>query len=525
MNHIIFKENPSNNYKIAILIKSTSFSKKELYSSYVKPLINSGIQEDSVIGFDLSYTDKGNAPAKFQKEYLANLLPALTFLGVTTLLVADSAYFKTLTKVRKVEPHHGYILPCAIKGFESINCILSVNYQGLFYNPKLQDRIDLSLSTLTAHIQDTHIDIGSNIIHYAYYPNSNNDFSNIGLSSIQQVLNNLLDYEILTCDIETFSLRFNKAGIGTISFAWDQHNGIAFPVDYVPNKDPSVHGGLFGYQEDNQHVKAIVRLFFENFKGKLIWHNSNFDIKILIYELWMDDLLDIKGLIKGLEIMTRLIDDTKIIAYLATNSTAGNNLKLKYLAHEFAGNYAQDDINDIRLIPLPDLLKYNLIDCLATWYVWNKYYPIMLLDDQQNVYDTIMIPSVKVLLQMELHGMPINMDKVKEVKEEFTKIASRTKSKIFNSSIIQEYTLQLQKCEMMKANLLLKKKVKPLEDFAGIRFNPGSNLNLQGLLYEELGFEIQDKTKTGQPATGSKVIKKLMFQLMNKHNITEEDLK
>lgn len=88
------------------------------------------------------------------------------------------------------------------------------------------------------------------------------------------------------------------------------------------------------------------------------------------------------GLLDGLEVLTKNIDDTKLIAYLATNSTAGNELGLKTLAHEFAGNWAKDDIKNILAIPLPELLQYNVIDTMSTMYVKEKYYPIMVRDGQ-----------------------------------------------------------------------------------------------------------------------------------------------
>lgn len=524
MQHILFKDNKYNKYEIGILIKTSSFKKEELKTHYVDYLISQGVNEDSIIGFNLKYNDKGTCPVSFQREYLKTLLKAVDNLGVTTLLVADSGYFKTLANVRKVEPQHGYILPCAIKGFEHINVILSLNYQGLFYKPELQSKIDLSLTTVVNHYLGTHVDIGSTIIHSESYPET--------LSEISDAFTHLHQFDALTLDLEAFSLEFQHAGVGTVAFAWDQHNGLAFCCDYKEavwvsqiDGEPSVAPLLVGKKETNSKIRTLFREFLETYKGKLIYHNSNYDLKLLIYNLWMDDLLDTAGLLRGLEVVTRLFEDTKLIAYLATNSTAGNDLKLKNLAHEFTGNYAQDDINDIRMIPKASLLKYNLIDCLATWYVYNKYKPILIADQQQPIYEDLFLPSVKVLLQMELTGMPLDMGMVKSVRYELENKQTIFFDAIYKSKIILAVTAKLQKEECMKRNLLLKKKVKPLSDFDYIHFNPGSNKNLAYLLYSHLGFEIQDTTATGQPAVGSKVIKKLMYQLINEYNISAEDLK
>lgn len=502
MHHVIFQK--AFNYPIAVLVKDGALKQNEMEKHYIKPLNTLGIQSNQCIGFNLKYDQNGKAPVKFIKSYLDGLLQALDSLQVTTLYVSDSAYFKVLTGEKKSEPHHGYILPCKVTGYEHMNIILGINYQALFYKPDLQEKLDMSLSTLSNHVNGTHTDLGKDIIHYEYYPNT--------LSAISQLLNSLHKYEVLTVDIEAFSLQFNKAGIGTIGFAWDQHNGVAFKCDYSELKTPRTEKNktYFGEQIDNPEVKKLLREFFCNYKGKLIYHNGNYDIKILIYELFMDDLLDQEGLIEGLHIMTNSIEDTKLITYLATNSTAGNNLRLKDNSHEFAGNYAQDDIKDIRLIPSSDLLRYNLTDCLCTWYVFQKYYTRMLHDNQLETYQEIFIPSVKVLLQTELTGMPMNMDEVHKVNYELTEIREKSKTALFDLPVIHNFILKLRSDECIKQNALWVRKQEPLEYFDFVGFNPNSNQQLQHLIFDFMGYEPIDFTDTKQPATGAKTIQKLV---------------
>lgn len=503
MKHLLFTENQNNQYEIAILIKESAMKEKELRSNYVAPLVSLGIVEDSIITFNLKVNESGNAPMKFIKGYLGHLLPALNHLHTKMILVADSAYFKALTGMSKSDPYYGYAVPCVIKGFEHMKVVLTINYQALFYNPDLQAKVTIALDTVATTILGTHVVLGSDIIHSEYYPDT--------LTDIRATLQELHKHPTLTCDIETFDLKFYKAGIGSIAFAWNQHEGVAIYVGHSSS--------LESYK-----IKELLKEFFETYTGTLIFHNANFDSKILIYELWMKNLQDTKSMLEGISVMTRSFHDTKIIAYLAINSCAGNDLKLKNLAHKFAGNYAQDDINDITKITIPNLLRYNLTDCLATWYVFNTYYPKMIQDNQLNIYETMMLPSVKLLLFTELNGMPIDMDEVLKVKELFADIQYQEAIKIQALPLVIEFTKQLQQEAMIEKNLLLKVKVKPIEDFANVVFNPGSNLQLQKLLHEKLGIEVTDTTDTGQPATGNKILKKHMFNLMNEFNITEEDL-
>lgn len=522
MKHIIF-DKPSTPtgqrtaYKVAILIKDNAFNQSDLQRYYVNPIAATNLimqQPDltlnNIIAFNLKYNEHGKAPVKLIKSHLTTVLQGLQTIGVKTVLVADVAYFKTLTKLRKAEPHYGYVKPCMFPGGEGIDVVLVPNYKQLFYNPALQDKVDMGINTLCNHVNGTHVDLGQGIIHSAQYPKTLND--------IEVALNSLHQYPALTCDIETFSLEFHKAGVGTCAFAWDQHNGIAFPVDRKDAANVPLLRGIF-----NEEVKKLLRKFFETYEGKLIYHNGNFDIKILIYELFMDGLLDIPGLIHGLDVMYRLIDDTKLITYLATNSTAGNNLSLKHNAFEFAGNYAQDDIEDINLIPLPELLEYNLVDCLSTWYVHNKNYPIMVQDDQLEIYNTIMIPSMRVITHMELIGMPMDKAQIITTEKELQAILQENYDFLAASPLIKELEWKLQLAEMISANAKLKQKVRPITDFK-TKYNPASVKQTQELVYKTIGADIIDTTDTGQPATGAKTLKKILNKLINEYNITEEEL-
>lgn len=265
MRHIQFQ--PSDRHTLALLVKGTAFKQQELMANYVLPLEAQGLAQKDMIAFTLDYDENGKASVKYMKDYLAKLLPSLVSMGVTTLYVTDGAYFKTLTKEGKAEPHFGYVLPCKIEGFENLNVVLGLNYQQLIYNPDLQAKLDLSLNTLASHLQGNYQALGSNIIHSAQYPDTP--------QSIAAALRSLLEYPSLTCDIETRSLRFQEAGIETIAFGIDKHNGVAFCVEKGRDLNEAMT------------IKKLLKEFFISYQGKLIYHNSTYDIQVLIFELWM----------------------------------------------------------------------------------------------------------------------------------------------------------------------------------------------------------------------------------------------
>ena len=515
MRHIVYSEQSS--YSIGLLIKETAFNAAEMERSYIHYLEKAGVPRDNLILFPLPYNEHGKAPTGFIKEQLEPLLLAATDAGVTILYCADANYFKVLTSSRKAEPHLGYVLPCKIPGYEHLHVALGINHKALLYNPANEPKLDLSLSALAQFWQGQYAAPGGEIIHSAEYPTKVQD--------IAVCLDKLHQYPRLTCDIEGFSLDFEKAGIATITFCWDKHNGIAFACDYWAYDAPNEQGH-HGEYRPNLDVRKLLRRFFERYRGELVFHNATYDISAMIVQLWMKDLLDTNGLLQGLDILTRNFHDTKVIAYLATNTTAGNDLGLKGLAHEFAGNWAQDDIKDIRKIPLPSLLEYNLVDGLCTHYVFEKYYPKMVADQQEELYLNLMLPSQQTLIQVEMSGMPLNPDRVQVARRELEGILI-TQQNVFRQSKLVALTEDLLRkrawekdYESRKAKAKNPGKIQPKDwaTFPEIIYNPDSGPQTQVLLYELCGLPVVDTTRTGQPATGADTLEKL------KHHTTSPDV-
>jgi DNA polymerase-1 len=504
--HIFDAEQPT--YDVAILIKESHFDQAKMKEYYVNPLVSQGIEAKQVIAFDLPY-DKKKVSSQCIKAYLKQLLPVLQKYGVKYIYCADAEYFKTLAKQVKADSHIGYTFNCGVVGFEYMQVMLGVNYGVLMYNPNYAPKLDLSINTLVSVMNNNYQELGTDIIQYACYPKTNEE--------IQAFLDGLHKHPALTCDIEAFSLNLFKAGIGSIAFAWNKNEGGAFLIDYTETYSLSCNDTplCYGYNKPNQVIKRMLRQFFIKYKGKLIFHNATYDIKVQILNLFMEHATDYRGMLYGLDVMTRHFDDTKVIAFLALNTTAEISLSLKELAHEYAGNYAQEDINDIRLIPYAELLEYNLVDCLSTWYVYDKYYPQMLRDNQKEIYDTIMKPSLKILIQMELVGMPIDLNRVNEVEAELLGLQSKYLNQLKNASCVLacENTIKLK--ALTAINAKLKTKQHGMDKVADIVFNPNSGNHLIDLLYTVMALPVIDYTATKQPATGADTLEKLINHTSN----------
>lgn len=458
-----FHEKPD----VAILIKGSYFDETKLNRYYVQPLSKLGVNQ--LMAIELVYPEKGKLSVAIARKNILKLLPALANHGIKYLYVADATYFKALTGQNKADTHLGYVLPCKLKDYEHMQVIFGINYGQLLYTLNASTKLDLTLQTLAEHYQGNYVTRGD-IIKTALYPTND---------EIDDVLIRLKQYPALACDIETTGLELGSE-LYSIAFAWSQHEGCAFKVT----------------------DKVQLKRFFESYSGVLIFHNATFDIKHIIYHCFMDNPRDFKGMIHGLHTMCRNIEDTKIIAYLATNNTQGNILGLKELSHEFVGNYAID-VKHVLNHPLATVLEYNLKDTLATYWVFNKYKPKMLSDNQDSIYKTIMLPSIKTIIQIELHGMPMNMDKVVVVKKQLQNQANDALEQIYASEHVKAVTHELQTKELEKINSKLKTKQHTLDKVKDLQFKPNSTAHLAILLYDYLGLPILDYTPNKQPAVGA----------------------
>ena len=482
------KINQNTTIKTAILIDSINSDYIQTY--YVNKYLKDN--KEGIIAFDL-YTEPKKTKVSLIKEYFTELSTNyLQKLKIENLIVTNGDYFKTLAGVTKIEPYIGYMLRTKCNLY---NIIYVPSYKNIFYDKEnILTKIELCLTKYNEHISNTYTVIGSDIVKSELYLHR--------LEDIKIELDRLKNYPALTCDIETFGLKHYNSGLGTISFATDQHNGIVIACDIQLEYESVI-------RIDNLKVKSLLKEFFTHYNGKLIFHNASFDVYILIYQLFMENDLDQVGLLHGLEIMTRNLEDSMILSYCALNSTVKYSLSLKNLSHEYSGNYSVDNIKDILLVPYFKLLKYNLIDCLSTWYVYNKYYPIMIQDNQLDTY-RFFLNTLKDNIQMQLTGLPLDINKVIKVKEELESYKDELVKKIHNNSYISGFNDYIKEQEIIKKNSKLKKKQLTIND-AKESFNINSSLHLTKLLYssEFMNLPIIDYTDKKSPATGAKELDKL----------------
>lgn len=481
-------------YPIAIL--GHQIRREEMIKTYLLP--NDLSMEDFIFIELHSAPGKKKTPSREIKEFIQQELQQVLDDAETQYIICtDSDYFKILTKEAKAEANLGYVCD-SVWGKQKV--IYAPSYRQVFYDPPVvKSKIAQGMDALLNHIRGQYAEPGQGIIEFEAYPDTP--------EKIKAWLDQLLEMnKPLAIDIEAFGLKHYNAGIGTITFCWSKTQGIAFNVDYEPI--PGATEAPYGRINRNDVVRNLLREFFIKYTQRQMYHNISYDVYVLIYQLFMDNLIDTEGLLHGMEIMLRNWDCTKLITYLATNSCAGNHLSLKDQAQEYAGNYAQDDIKDIRLIPNEQLLRYNLIDGLCTWYTYEKHWDTLIADDQLDVYNNIFKPACEDIIQMQLTGMPMNMDTVNQVAKEMETDRNQALKTIRESKLMKNFTLMLRQEWVDDKNAKLKKKQVTLAD-CDIEFNPNSGPQLQKLLFDYIGLPVLGLTKSKQPATDGDTIKAL----------------
>ena len=453
------------------------------------------IKESDLIKEHLDYYYKDNyvaigipidAKGKDRKELMDEIQELYPPFKV--VICANAEMFKTITKIQH-------------KGKDGIACdsplgktFIVPNWRAIIYDSNQETRLKFIMERVEEFL-NTGISsiLGSNVLQNIKYYLEGDDY----ISGFKELYN----HDALTVDIETTSLHHYNGVILSIAFSWNIHDGIAMQVS------------------DNPKIKELLKEFFLNYKGKKIFHNASFDTMFLIYHCFMKDLEDWNGMLEGLHCIFNNLEDTKIIAYLALNTCTTTSLSLKDLSHEYTGDYAQSDIDDCSKIPMERLLPYNVTDTCATWYVYNKYKPRMIQDQQEEIYTTLLLPSLKTLVETQLVGFRLNPKKVEDLASSLYTDQYMLQDKLKKNKLISTFEEQLKKELVIEYNNEHKKKKKTVEDFDYWCFNFNSDLQVRKFLYNYLQLPVIDLTKSKQPSTSTETLEKLL------HHTQDNDVK
>ena len=399
------------------------------------------------------------------------------------IIIADAKWFTAFTKKTAVTKAAGSCVGC-------INIPALAVYIPAFglsvTNPiKFKREVQLSLTAILRRINNIPTEQEFNLS----FPSS--------LEEIQERLNHLHTLPRITLDIEARGLTLSSAGIYTIGFGVNDKTGIAFKVDchLYPEK-----------------VRKLLKDFFKTYTGEFIVHNAVYDIAVIIYNLFMEeDFTNLKGQLEGLNVFKGRIADTKVIAYLATNNCADKGyLGLKDLAKPYMGEWSVD-VTDVTKINDSVLLEYNAKDCIATWYVYNLYYPLMVRENQENLwlekFQYYLIDNIR----MGLNGFTMSDAKIQELKLYLTTTLQGLEKTILESPYSKQ-AIRLIGVDLQKKYNATHKKQKSLEECIPVNVKVTGTTFLRKLLYTAMSLPVLGYTKTGLQEINRETLEKLVEQ-------------
>ena len=318
------------------------------------------------------------------------------------------------------------------------------------------------------------------------------------------ILNKLKGSPVVTMDIETTGLTMGKDRIITVGFADNTKEGYCFAV--CPE-----------YTTDYLEMTKVIANFLKVYKGKHVWHNAMFDVPFIMHGILKVPFTNQKLINKTINNMD--IEDTIHIAYLCKNSTSRQTYGLKDLIYSKYGEY-DGGIDQSKLLDysFDEVGTYNVLDVTATMEVYEEYKPKLVMEEQQEIFDTYYKPSLKTLLKLKYRGVDVNIAKTTEAKEKLDELLAKDYEYLRSNAHIHDTVYNLEANAMFKYNSSHKKQ-KTINDFT-LEFNPGSPGQKAILLFDVMELPVLETTKTGNPATGKEVLKQLITIVTE-----EEDIK
>lgn len=267
------------------------------------------------------------------------------------------------------------------------------------------------------------------------------------------LLEKLLQQTSVCFDTETTGLKALEVELIGIAFSWEAGKGyyVSFPED----------------QTETQAILEEFRPFFESETIEKIGHNLKYDIKVL-----SNYAMPVKG---------KLFDT--MIAHYLINPDMRHNMDVlaeTYLNYqpvsitELIGKKGKNQLS-MRVVPIADQTEYAVEDADITLQLKEHFTKELESGNVTKLFNNVELPLVSVLTAMEIEGINLNTDFLKELSVALSEDIGRLEQNIY--------------------------------DQAGEEFNIASPKQLGPILFDKLKLvDKPKKTKTGQYSTAEDVL-------------------
>jgi len=269
------------------------------------------------------------------------------------------------------------------------------------------------------------------------------------LDKFNDIMTILKTVEHVAVDIETNGQEhFFNNKIVCITFSWEQGRAACIPII---DKDKNVWGNDLEYIKNTWNSVISTK--------KTIYHNGFYDTRILKWN----------GFSYG-----NFSFDTSIAAKFISNILTTAKLKNLAWLYTSMGGY-EDNLeiykeqahikSDYSKIPLDILSKYAMGDADCTFRLYKTFESLLETSKGKNLYYKLYIPLVNILLNWSYDGVLVDIEYLKNLKNQYIASLEELKNKIYA--------------------------------LVGHEFNIESVPQMRKILYEELKLHPDKETKTG----------------------------
>ena len=280
------------------------------------------------------------------------------------------------------------------------------------------------------------------------------------------------DGDYIALDSETTGLYPRDGHILGISLSYNGKQGVYISTDCF----------------DDESERLLQELFAEK---TVIFHNAKFDMAFFEYHF---------------NFKFPKFEDTMLLSYLINENPGNHGLKtlaIKYTPYgdyekpmyDWMDNYRKENgilKGDFQWGSIPfDVMKtYAAMDALCTYLIFDKFKKIKQNTKLKWVYDNILIPGTRFLIDAQDNGVP------------FDKIRLYKSQELMQDNIDEAVTKLYQNPAIGRWETLNDKD-----------FNPNSTVQLRSLLFDHLGLQpTGKKTGTGAHSTDAEVLGELKSQ-------------
>jgi len=280
------------------------------------------------------------------------------------------------------------------------------------------------------------------------------------------------DGDYIALDSETTGLYPRDGHILGISLSYNGKQGVYISTDCF----------------DDDSERLLQELFAEK---TVIFHNAKFDMAFFEYHF---------------NFKFPKFEDTMLLSYLINENPGNHGLKtlaIKYTPYgdyekpmyDWMDNYRKENgilKGDFQWGSIPfDVMKtYAAMDALCTYLIFDKFKKIKQNTKLKWVYDNILIPGTRFLIDAQDNGVPFDKTRLYKSQELMQDNIDEAVTKLYQNPAIGRW-----------------------ETLNDKDFNPNSTVQLRSLLFDHLGLQpTGKKTGTGAHSTDAEVLGELSSQ-------------